>query len=65
MFGIEYLNFGISFGFLGIYLIYVAIVVIQAKYSKKTDEEALEDAQLNLDAAAFVKAASVYKRKNT
>lgn len=56
LFAVGHFNFYISLGFLAIYIIYVALVVIQARLTKDESEENIHDAQLAVDAEDFLKA---------
>jgi len=58
LFFVGYLNFFVSMGFLSIYIIYVILVVIQAKGTKEDNEKNIEDAHLNMDAQDFLRAAT-------
>jgi Ca2+/Na+ antiporter len=56
LFAVGHFNFYISLGFLAIYIIYVALVVIQARQTKDESEENIHDAHLAVDAEDFLKA---------
>ena len=62
LFAIGYLNWIVSTGFLSIYIVYVIIVVAQAKNkNKEANKENVDESALNMKADEFLKIVDKFK----